>query len=95
MMIFKQKAFQKLVQIMKLKENQEKKLHIPVSNLHRNKNVWHGAERSNTETSRPHCRRIIVCYNLYSTTRESDKLVASKNDEIFCKITKICLLETK
>ena len=31
-MILKQKAFQKLAQIMKLKENQEKKSHIPVSN---------------------------------------------------------------
>ena len=37
-MILKQKAFQKLPQIMELKENQEKKSHIPVSNLHRNKN---------------------------------------------------------
>ena len=33
-MILKQKAFQKLVQIMKLKENQEKKYHIAVSNPH-------------------------------------------------------------
>ena len=31
-MILKQKAFQKLAQIMKLKENKEKKCHIPVSN---------------------------------------------------------------
>ena len=31
-MILKQKAFQKLAQIMKLKENQEKKCNIPVSN---------------------------------------------------------------
>ena len=29
-MILKQKAFQKLVQMMKLKENQEKKFHIGV-----------------------------------------------------------------
>ena len=33
-MILKQKAFQKLVQIMKLKENQGKKCHIAVSNPH-------------------------------------------------------------
>ena len=31
-MILQQKAFQKLAQIMKLKENQEKTSHIPVSN---------------------------------------------------------------
>ena len=33
-MILKQKAFQELVQMMKLNENQEKKCHIPVSNPH-------------------------------------------------------------
>ena len=33
-MILKQKAFQEFVQMMKLKENQEKKCHIPVSNRH-------------------------------------------------------------
>ena len=33
-MILKQKAFQELVQMMKQKENQEKKFHIPVSNPH-------------------------------------------------------------
>ena len=32
-MILKQKAFQELVQMMKLKENQEKS-HIPMSNPH-------------------------------------------------------------
>ena len=39
-MIIKQKAFQKLAQIMKLKEleNQEKKCHIPVSNPNYAKN---------------------------------------------------------
>ena len=31
-MILKQKAFQELVQMMKIMENQEKKCHIPVSN---------------------------------------------------------------
>ena len=33
-MILKQKAFEKLVQMMKLKENQEKKCHIGVSKTH-------------------------------------------------------------
>ena len=33
-MILLEKAFQELGQMMKLKENQEKKCHIPVSNPH-------------------------------------------------------------
>ena len=43
-MILKQKAFQKLAQIMKLKENQEKKSHIPVSNpnLTKARRAWSG-----------------------------------------------------
>ena len=43
-MILKQKAFQKLAQIMKLKENQEKKSHIPVSNpnLKKTRCAWSG-----------------------------------------------------
>ena len=43
-MILKQKAFQKLAQIMKLKENQEKKSHIPVSNpnLTKARCAWSG-----------------------------------------------------
>ena len=43
-MILKQKAFQKLAQIMKLKENQEKKNHIPVSNPNLTKTLcaWSG-----------------------------------------------------
>ena len=46
--------------MMKLKENQEKKCHIGVSNTnphaYQKLNV-HGAERSTTETSRPSSRR--------------------------------------
>ena len=43
-MILKQKSFQKLAQIMKLKENQEKKGHIPVSNpnLTKTRCAWSG-----------------------------------------------------
>ena len=37
----------------------------------------HGAEQFNADTSRPHCRRFQMCYNLCSTS-EPDKLVASK-----------------
>ena len=46
-MILKQKTFQKLVQIMKLKETKKKKCHIAVSNPHNKKIGLHGAEQSN------------------------------------------------
>ena len=79
-MILKQKAFQKLAQIMKLKENQEKKMPHPGIEpelCEKQKLGVHGAEQFNADTSRPHCRRYQKCYNLYSTS-EQDKLVASK-----------------
>ena len=78
-MILKQKAFQKLAQVMKLKENQEKKPHpgIEPELCEKQKFSVHGAEQFNADTSRPHCRRYQMCYNLYSTS-EPDKLVASK-----------------
>ena len=79
-MILKQKAFQKLAQIMKLKENQEKKMpHPGIEPELREKQKLgvHGAEQFNADTSRPNCRRYQKCYNLYSTS-EPDKLVASK-----------------
>ena len=79
-MILKQKAFQKLAQIMKLKENQEKKnatSRYRTRIMRKQKLGVHGAEQFNTDTSRPHCRRYHQCYNLYSTS-EPDKLVASK-----------------
>ena len=76
-MILKQKAFQKLAQIMKLKENQEKKPHPGIEPEFNKKLCVHGAEQFNTDTTRPHCRRYQKCYSLYSTS-EPDKLVASK-----------------
>ena len=60
---------------MKLKENQEKKCHIPVSNPNNKNSGVHGAEQFNADTTRPHCRRYQKCNNLYSTS-EPDKLVA-------------------
>ena len=59
-MILIQKAFQKLAQIMKLKENQEKKMPHPgiEPELCETQNLGvHGAEQFNADTSRPHCRR--------------------------------------
>ena len=52
-MILKQKAFQELVQMMKLKENQEKKVSHPGIELACiTKLSVHGAEQSNAEISR-------------------------------------------
>ena len=75
-MILKQKAFEKLIHIMKLKENQEKS-HIAVSNPHNNKPSMYGVEQSDAEPTRPQNHRYPWVYNLYSTS-EPDTLVASK-----------------
>ena len=58
-MILKQKVFQKLAQIMKLKENQEKMPHpgIEPELCEKQKLGVLGAEQFNADTSRPHCRR--------------------------------------
>ena len=56
-MILKQKAFQKLAQIMKLKENQEKKATSRIEPEFNKKLGVHGAELFNADTTRPHCRR--------------------------------------
>ena len=64
-MILKQKAFQKLAQIMKLKENQEKKCHIPVSNSNSNKNSVCMERNSSTPIPLGHIavvnRSVITC----------------------------------
>ena len=93
-MIFKQKAFQKLAQIMKLKENQEKMPH-PGIEPEFNKNSVCMERNSSTPIPLGHIavdiRSVVTCtvqVNRTSRLREN-------NDEKFCKITKICLLETK
>ena len=77
-MILKQKAFQKLVQIMKLKENQEKSVTL------RYRTCMHNKKSMCTERNSPMPNPLghIVFdiperYNVYSTS-EPDKLVASK-----------------
>ena len=78
-MILKQKAFQKLAQIMKLKENQEKKPHPGIEHEF-NKSSVCMERNSSTPIPLGHIavdiRSVIQC-NLYSTS-EQDKLVASK-----------------
>ena len=83
-MILKQKAFQELVQIMKLKENQEKK---SVTSRYRTRMHIKNSvcmER-NSPTPKPLRYRVIDFtehYNMYSTS-DPDKLVASKQQREF------------
>ena len=96
-MILKQKAFQKLAQIIKLKEKQEKKIHNPVSNPNYAKNKNSVCMERNSSTPIPlghiavDIRSVITCTVQENTT----SWLRQNNDEKFCKITKICLLETK
>ena len=93
-MILKQKAFQKLAQIMKLKENQEKKPHPGIEPEFNKSSVC--MER-NSSTPIPlgyiavDIRSVITCTIQMNRT----SWLRQNNDEKFCKITKICLLETK
>ena len=93
-MILKQKAFQKLAQIMKLKENQEKKPY-PGIELEFNKNSVCIERNSSTPIPLGHIavdiRSVITCTVQVNQT----SWLRQNNDEKFCKITKICLLETK
>ena len=83
-MILKQKAFQKFVQMMKLKENEEKKSATSVyrTRMHNKNSVC--LER-NSPMPKPLGHRAIDIterYNLYITS-EPDKLVASKQQREF------------
>ena len=79
---------------MKLKENQEKKCHIPVLNPN-NKNSVCIERNSSTPIPLGHIvvdiRSVITCTVQVNRT----SWLRQNNDEKFCKITKICLLETK
>ena len=89
-MILKQKAFQKLVQIMKLKDN--KKCHIAVSNPHNSVCIERNSPTPNPLGHRAvDIRSVITCAVQVSRT----SWLRQNNAEKFCKITKICLLETK
>ena len=93
-MILQQKAFQKLAQIMKLKENQEKKPH-PGIEPEFNKNSVCMERNSSTPIPLGHIvvdiRSVITCTVQVNRT----SWLRQNNDEKFCKITKMCLLETK
>ena len=94
-MILKQNAFQKLAQIRKLKENQEKKKpHLGIEPEF-NKSSVCMERNSSTPIPLGHIavdiRSVITC--TVQVNRKS--WLRQNNDEKFCKITKICLLETK
>ena len=90
----KKKAFQKLAQIMKLKENQEKKPH-PGIEPEFNKNSVCMERNSSTPIPPGHIavdiRSVITCTVQVNRT----SWLRQNNEEKFCKITKTCLLETK
>ena len=94
-MILKQKAFQKFAQIMKLKENQGKKKPHPGIEPEFNKNSVCMERNSSTPIPLDHIavdiRSVITCTVQVNHT----SWLRQTNDEKFCKITKICLLETK
>ena len=95
-MILKQKAFQELVQIMKLKKNQEKNVTYQYRTRMHNKNS--ACMERNSPTQKPFgylavdiTERYITCTVQVTQT----SWLRQNNNENFCKITKICLLETK
>ena len=93
-MILKQKALQKLAQILKLKENQEKKPH-PGIEPEFNKISLCMERNSSTPIPLGHIavdiKSVLTCTVQVNRT----SWLRQNNDEKFCKITKICLLETK
>ena len=95
-MILKQKVFQKLAQIMKLKENQEKEKPHPGIEPEFNKSSVCMERNSSTPKPLGHIavdiRSVITCTVQVNRSRS---WLCQNNDEKFCKITKICLLETK
>ena len=95
-MILKQKAFQKLAQIMKLKENQEKMPHPGIEPELCEKQNSVCMER-NSSTPIPLGHIAVDISSVITCTVQVDRTswLRQNNDEKFCKITKICLLETK
>ena len=93
-MILKQKAFQNLAQIIKLKENQEKKTH-PGIEPEFNKNSVCMERNSSTPMPLGHIAVDVRSVNTCTVQVNRTSWLRQNNDEKFCKITKICLLETK
>ena len=94
-MLLKQKAFQKLAQIMKLKENKEKKMPHPGIEPDFNKNSVCMEWNSSTPIPLGHTAVDIRSVITYTVQVKRTSWLRQNNDEKVCKITKICLLETK
>ena len=95
-MILKQNAFQKLAQIMKLKENQEKKMPHPgiEPELWNNKNSVYMERNSSTPIPLGYnCRRYDKCYNLYSTSEPDDVGCVKTTTRNFVKLQKYAFLK--
>ena len=95
-MILKQKAFQELVQMMKLKENQEKKVSHPgiePACIAKTQCAWRGTvQRRNLSATKPSISPSVITCTVQVTRISWQR--QNKNENI-CKITKICLLERK
>ena len=94
-MILKQKAFQKLVQMMKLKENQEKKYHSYRTRMHNKKTqcAWsRTVQCRNFSATEPSISPSVITCTVQENRTSS---LRQNNNENFCKITKIFLFETK
>ena len=79
-MILKQKAFQKIVPIMKLKENQENKCHIAESNSHNKHSLF--MER-NSPTPNPLGHRAVEIRSFITCTVQVNRTswLRQNNDE--------------
>ena len=93
-MILKQKAFQKLAKIMKLKETQGKKPH-PGIEPEFNKSSVCMERNSSTPIPLGHIAVDITSVITCTVQVNRRSWLRQNNDGKFCKITKICLLETK
>ena len=96
-MILKQKAFQKLGQMMKLKENQEKS----ATSVYRTRNGMHNKAQC-AWSGTVHCRNLSatepsISPSVITCTVQVNRTswLRRNNNENFCEVTKICLLETK
>ena len=95
-MILKQKAFQKLVQIMTRKENKGEKVpHRGIEPACITNTQFAGSgtgkRQTHSATISSISRSVITC----TVQMNRASWLRQNNDEKFCKITKICLLETK
>ena len=91
-MILKQKAFQKLEQIMKLKENQEKKTHPGIEPEFNKKSICM-VRNSSTPIPLGHIAVDTRCVITCTVQVNRTSWLRQTNDKKFCKITKYAFLK--